>query len=57
MFLMWIVPFLLIILVVYAVSGDKLFSVLKPVSTRACPHCNRAVQSDWKNCPYCGQVF
>ncbi|MDO9302142.1 MAG: zinc ribbon domain-containing protein [Anaerolineales bacterium] len=57
MFLMWIVPLLLIGLAVYAVSGNNLANVFKPVSSRACPHCNQAVQNDWKNCPHCGQTL
>lgn len=57
MFLMWIVPLLLIGLVVYAISGSNLSNVLKPVASRACSHCGQAVQSDWKNCPHCGQTL
>ncbi|MDP2777867.1 MAG: zinc ribbon domain-containing protein [Anaerolineales bacterium] len=57
MFLMWIVPLLLIGLVVYAISGNHLVNVLKPVASRTCPHCNQAVQNDWKNCPHCGQTL
>jgi ribosomal protein S27AE len=57
MFLMWIVPLLLIGLVAYAISGDKLVNALKPVTSRTCPHCNQAVQADWKTCPHCGQAL
>lgn len=57
MFLMWIVPLLLIGLVAYAISGNNLVNVLKPVASRTCPHCNQAVQDDWKNCPHCGQTL
>jgi hypothetical protein len=57
MFLMWIVPLLLIGLVVYAVSGNNPANVIKPVSSRACPHCHQTVQNDWKNCPHCGQTL
>lgn len=57
MFLMWIVPLLLIGLVAYAISGDKLANALKPVTSRTCPHCNQAVQVDWKTCPHCGQTL
>ncbi len=24
-------------------------------TTATCPHCGRAVQSDWRHCPHCGQ--
>jgi hypothetical protein len=57
MFLMWIVPLLVIVLIVYAISGNNLVNVLKPVVTRTCPHCNQAAQNDWKNCPHCGQTL
>lgn len=57
MFLMWIVPLLLIGFVVYVISGNKLVTELKPVTDRNCPHCNQAMQSDWKNCPHCGQTL
>ena len=57
MFLMWIVPLLLIGLVVYAISGNNLLNDLRPVASRTCSHCNQAVQSDWKNCPHCGQAL
>ncbi|NOT03152.1 MAG: hypothetical protein HOP27_00985 [Anaerolineales bacterium] len=57
MFLMWIVPILLIGLVVYAISGNNLVNALKPVAARTCPHCNQAMQNDWKNCPHCGQTI
>ena len=57
MFLMWIVPLLLIGFVVYAISGNRLVTGLKPVADRTCPHCNQALQNDWKNCPHCGQTL
>jgi len=57
MFFMWIVPLLLIGLIVYAISGNNLVNALKPIASHACPHCNQAVQNDWKNCPHCGQAL
>ena len=54
---MWIVPILLIGLVVYATSGNNLVNALNPVTARTCPHCNQAMQNDWKNCPHCGQTI
>ena len=52
MFLMWIVPIALVLLVVYTVNGNNLF---KPAAGRTCPHCGQTTQNDWKTCPYCGQ--
>ena len=57
MFLMWIIPLLLIGLVVYAISGNNFANAFKPAAGRTCPHCNQAVQNDWKNCPHCGQTL
>ncbi len=57
MFLMWIVPLVLILLVVYGVSGNNLANAFKPAASRICPHCGQAAQSDWKNCPHCGQTL
>ncbi len=57
MFLMWIVPLLLIGLVIYAVSSKNLVNALKPVASRACPHCNQPAQNNWKVCPHCGQAL
>ena len=54
---MWIVPLLLIGLVIYVVSGNNIINALKPVVSRSCPHCDQAVQSDWKNCPHCGRTL
>ena len=57
MFLMWIIPLLLIVLVVFALSGNRFANIFKTAASRACPHCNQPVQSDWKNCPHCGQTL
>jgi hypothetical protein len=57
MFLMWIVPLLLIGLVVYAIAGNNLANAFGQVPGRACPHCNKPAQSDWKICPHCGQTL
>ncbi len=57
MFFMWIVPLLLVGFVAYAISGNRLVTVLKLVAARTCPQCNQAMQNDWKNCPHCGQTL
>lgn len=57
MFFMWIIPVLLIVLVVYAISGNNLANVFKPAASRTCQHCNQPVQNNWKNCPHCGQTL
>lgn len=57
MFFMWIFPLLLIGLIVYAISDNRLGNALKPAASRACPNCNRPAQADWKACPHCGQAL
>jgi transposase len=57
MFLMWIVPLALIVLVVYAVSGGNLANAFKPAASRTCPNCHQPAQADWKTCPHCGQTL
>jgi len=55
MSLMWIVPLLLIVLVMAALSANRLSPALKPAAIRVCAHCGQAVEGDWKDCPRCGQ--
>ena len=55
MSLMWIVPLLLIVLVMAALSANRLSPALKPAAIRVCAHCGQAVEGDWKDCPQCGQ--
>ena len=57
MFLMWIIPLLLIGLAVYVISGKNFTNALNPVASRTCSHCGQVAQSDWKNCPHCGQTL
>lgn len=60
MVFMWLIPLGVIVLTVLgivwlvkAVSSGN--SLVAPAHT--CPSCNRGVQADWKNCPYCGTVL
>lgn len=57
MFLMWIIPLTLILLLVYTLAGNKPLAILQPAGNRICPSCNQPVQNDWKNCPHCGQAL
>lgn len=57
MFLMWIIPLLLVVLVIYLLSGNKPALAPSPTASRVCGTCNQPVQSDWKNCPRCGQTL
>lgn len=57
MLLIWLIPIVLIALTVYGIAwlvreagdGNK---IVNPVIT--CSSCDKSVQSDWKNCAYCG---
>jgi hypothetical protein len=55
MFLMWIVPLMVIMLVMAAIFANQLSLGLKPAAVRVCAHCVQAVEGDWKDCPQCGQ--
>jgi len=63
MLLGWLVPIALLVLVVLGViwlvnkfgrSGNL---PLNTAANRACPVCGKPVQTDWKNCPYCGNAL
>ena len=55
MIFMWLIPVGFIVLAVLGVSwlvrnvGDK-----KNSPTNTCSSCGHNVQTDWRNCPYCG---
>jgi hypothetical protein len=57
MFFMWLLPLLLIVLIVYLLGGERLLQALRFTPARNCANCHRAVQDDWKVCPYCGQTL
>lgn len=53
MLLMWAVLLGLLFLVIYgAVRLANKPNILAPA--QSCSNCGKAVQADWKNCPYCG---
>ena len=58
MIFMWLIPVGFIVLTVLgvvwlvrAVGGG----VNPPAPRQSCPSCGRGVQTDWQNCPFCGQ--
>ncbi len=55
MLLMWIVPLVLIMLVVAALSASQLSPALKPATIHTCAYCGQELEGGWKNCPRCGQ--
>jgi hypothetical protein len=60
MFFMWLIPLGLLVLTVLGVVW--LVQTLSgkanpPVQGQVCPSCGRGIQSDWKNCPYCGTTL
>ncbi len=57
MMFMWLFPLAFIVLTVFgiawivrAIGGGT----NPPVPAHLCPSCGRSVQTDWRNCPYCG---
>jgi hypothetical protein len=60
MFFMWLIPLGLLVLTVLGVVWlVQIFSgkANPPVQDLVCPSCGRGIQSDWKNCPYCGTIL
>lgn len=51
---MWVVPIGLILLAVYGVTRFASQPNAAALPKKACPHCDKSVQEEWKNCPYCG---
>ena len=53
MLMIWTIPLGLLLLVIY--NAVKLANKPNaPVVAQSCGNCGKAVQSEWKNCPYCG---
>ncbi|MCK6582506.1 MAG: zinc ribbon domain-containing protein [Anaerolineales bacterium] len=59
MFFMWLFPVGFVVLIVLGIAwlvrsigGNNLAGTL-----HSCPSCGRGVQTDWKNCPYCGTAL
>jgi hypothetical protein len=55
MLLMWIVPLIMIMLVIFAFSANKLSLALRPATSHVCAYCGQPVEDGWKNCAHCGQ--
>ncbi|MBU4224960.1 MAG: zinc ribbon domain-containing protein, partial [Chloroflexi bacterium] len=55
MFFMWLFPIAFIVLTVFGIAW-LVRTIGGGINPRAhpCPSCGRGVQSDWRNCPYCG---
>jgi len=65
MIFMWLIPLGLLVLTVYGIAwlvrnlggGNKITSPAIATSAEVCPSCKHNVQSDWKNCAYCGTTI
>lgn len=57
MFFMWFFPLLVLALIVYLLSSERVTGLFRPVLARTCANCRHAVQSDWKACPHCGRML
>lgn len=57
MMFMWLIPIGFIVLIVFGIAWivRAIGSGNNPAApTHACSSCGRGVQTDWRNCPYCG---
>ncbi|NTV37867.1 MAG: zinc ribbon domain-containing protein [Anaerolineales bacterium] len=52
MLLAWTIPLGILFLVIYGAVRLANRPDM-PVPAKTCPNCSKAVQADWKNCPYC----
>jgi len=60
MFFMWLIPFSFLVLTVLGIAWlvRTIGGGNNPAAPgQACPSCERSVQADWKNCPYCGAAL
>ena len=63
MIFMWLIPISFLVLTVLGIiwlvrasMGSGSWGSNMP-ATQACPGCGKSVQTDWRNCPYCGAVI
>jgi hypothetical protein len=63
MILMWLTPlaFMAVLVaggvwLVRAIGGQG-GAYLPPAATDSCPACRRRIQSNWRNCPFCGETL
>lgn len=59
MFFMWLIPVGILVLTVIGIAWlVQNIGRNNPTSaSHACPSCGHGVQTDWKNCPYCGTTL
>ena len=64
MILMWLIPLAFVALLVAggvwlvrAIGGGQGSAHLQSSATDACPACGRPIQSNWRNCPFCGETL
>lgn len=62
MIFMWVIPLGFLVLIVFGIawlvqnvgSGNKIAVPTISTAVDVCPSCKHEVQSDWRNCAYCG---
>lgn len=56
---MWLIPVGVLVLIVFGVAAlvRNVGNATLPSSLSPCSNCGKGVQSDWKNCPYCGTTL
>jgi hypothetical protein len=60
MFFMWLIPVGFVVLTVLGIAwvARTVGGGTNPgTAARPCPSCRRSVQTDWRNCAYCGTAL
>lgn len=59
MLLMWLIPIGIIVLIVFGVASlmRNTGNTSQTSSLPPCPNCEKGIQADWQNCPYCGTAL
>lgn len=58
MLFMGLIPIGLLVLAVFGVAWlVKNVGNSTPPTQSVCPNCGKGMQTDWKNCPYCGTAL
>jgi len=65
MIFMWLIPLGILVLTIFGITwlvrnlggGNKINASTIATPSVVCPSCKHNVQSDWKNCAYCGTTI